>query len=353
MYYVFLVMMIGFAFTVDGLWKWRQRQPLLPIAMALAALLLAAPWVVIGRFVPHYEARVVAPAPHPYPSPPELLRPKPEDPAWADGGFVRVGGMRMVPLGELSWTAPRVQLLLCLIVGVLWPARRAVFLRFLSMMGLVAAVIFIPPLCELVIRAGGDAWMVTRISWVLWVGATAVWPGVLMLRVPRLTAWPLVQVVLCAAILWRAHTNGVHKPKLYDRFAYLAGWNTPHRVMKVVMGHRGESEVLAAAPKGSTLWAPLDLDYRVRMLSDSYPLAAARGSHGGIRMAQRRVDVGRLISEKVPLDQRLAILRYYGVRHFYAPSREMRSTIQRLYPERVEVVKLQGTKSLLSVRTTK
>jgi len=350
MYYVFLVMMIGFALTVNGVWQWRRGQPLRPVAMALAALLLASPWVVIGRFVPHDEARAVASTPHPFPSPPELLRPRPADPAATDAGFVRVGGMRMLPFGKLNWQAPRLQLLLCLIIGVLWPARRAAFLRFLSMMGVVAAVIFIPPLCELVIRVGGDAWMVMRISWVLWVGAMVIFPGVLVLRVPRLTASPLVQVGLCGAMLWWAHIHGVHDLKLYDRFAYLGGWNTPHRVMKVVMSHRGEAEVLAAAPQGSTIWAPIDLDYRVTMLSGCYPLAAARGYHGGSQMDQRRADVGRLIDERVPLEQRLAILRYYGVRHFYAPSRALRSTITRLYPGRVEVVKLQGTKSMLSVR---
>jgi hypothetical protein len=239
------------------------------------------------------------------------------------------------------------QLLLVIIAG-LFSGRRPQIVILASFVGVVLAVLYVPVLCTALFHVAGTGWIVARLYGVLGCIHAAVYPGALLLLLAqglcplvaklsplrrRVAQAALPVAGLCAALglvyvddgsaarfPWKYHWEAGRSAATSARLDYL-------EKQRAFLRH--------FVPKGSIVAAPLVSWFELMMTCDCYPLAvpADRGNYGVADMSERRAALHALVGLGKPLEDRLPILRHYGIHHIWVshPARENGRRLQEIY----------------------
>jgi hypothetical protein len=198
-------------------------------------------------------------------------------------------------------------------------------------------MLYVPPICTLLVNLLGAPWIVKRLVIVHDVVHHAICPAVyfslLPLRFARVaprvarTALQLGALALALTHAWHDGINYAHwTHKRYlkralgnGRASYLSG-HRARRSHYMRMIKPGSTVVIAPA-----LAPPLVMD------CPCYPLALPQAIRGVHDMPQRRADAEALVSLELDLPARIDLMRRYGVRTLVVPNNKQGNALRRLY----------------------
>ncbi|HEX7477888.1 MAG TPA: hypothetical protein VF331_08780 [Polyangiales bacterium] len=298
-----------------------------PLWAATLALGLSLPWLLVPAW-PRIQA-VVFPAPPPAAAPAAnsgsapAAAPPPAS-GWLgrqNAKFIELGhGMLVANPAPLIGTDNRYTHLVLLLALGLVSRRRKRVAAIGAIVLSACAVLFVPPLCAVVLELAGERWILWRMTLVFIVIIFAVVPNTLLWLAQPFArqrwlalVWPWLAVLASAGYAWQLGVNGAP----WSREGYLAQakrLTSSYRIHAIqdtsaffAKNVRSEETIIAA---------PGD-DYFVAMHCDCNVLAPApgRGSHGlgADEVARRHAAIGQLFSAQTPPTERLAILQRYGV----------------------------------------
>lgn len=198
---------------------------------------------------------------------------------------------------------------------------RAGVVALLSIMAVVAAVLFIPPLCSELLALTGREWIVSRFSFVLRLAVVAIVAGSLGTLVdahirPLALRGAVLLVIVLAAVPYGAR----HGPLSWQAYAEkLSACN--ERQARAIGGARAvEAFVDGKIEPGTTvLTTPRDAVPLV-MVVDCFVVAASSSNNGVPDLAQRLDDIDVMLDGTAPLARRAALLKKYDVRSFLSTS---------------------------------
>ncbi len=198
------------------------------------------------------------------------------------------------------------------------------------------AMLFVPPLSTLLLNVAGESWILWRMTLVFIVIIFAVVPNTLLWLVQPFAkqrwlsfAWAWLAVIASAGYAWEFGVDA----SPWNRAGYWAQatrLTSAHRARAIAQTSRFFAKNVE---RGETIIAPLGEDYMVAMHCDCNVLVAApdRGLRGLGRQeaAERRHAVNDIMRGILPPEERLAILRRYGVRTVFADSPEQAQRVTR------------------------
>jgi hypothetical protein len=311
-----------------------RKQALLVPALALAALLACAPWLLATRFAP------VASGPVPRSPTLSVTLPAAEGDASHDASDPRYSEQRGVvhrPDGTIVlhpralWSFPSGLLITLAVIalGFRTERRRSLEAVFWILLG-VTSMLYVPWFCTWLTKLlGGSDWVITRFKSLRTVCSAAVFPWVLVVIVanllrPRLPAWWLrargMAGLACAVavVVWSWQT-GIDTAGA-DRDEYLAGWRGPQGVLARLTEIEADRAFFAANLKrGQTVAVTLRDGPKLAASYDLWLVASppSTGSPGIPQLPRRRSDLAALLSPELPQADRAALLAHYRVRYLY------------------------------------
>jgi hypothetical protein len=299
-----------------------ERRALL---VALLALGLGLPWLgatVLERGAVRrarsFAAKVAAPAVNPAtPAPPGA--PDPEQEKYR--GFLRLanGQLMLDPKGLASPSAPHLQLLAALTLGLFTARRRAVLA--MAAPALVAfAVLYVPPLCTALVALAREPWVVRRLAAVLHALYLAAVPSLLFLWVRERFARSWIDPLFLALALTHAFASGVDE-KPWTRDQYLTNALDGSALRTALQLHAKRRVVFREQiPRGAMVLTPRRDSAQLTAECDCYPLALTQeqGIRGIYEMYERRVDADRLLNGRINLRLRAELLLKYDIKAVWA-----------------------------------
>jgi len=370
LYAAFLGLCLGPATVVIAAWRYRGDPRLARATLALLLSLGAGgPQLVAGKL-----AQRRAPTPMTHGARPVLAAASPAQgasiAAASSGRSVAktknmLGGLRKLGDGRFMAPAHRwIRLgspypyLLLLPVLIALRRRRRDALYVLAPLLSVGACLHIPWVCSALVDLAGAPWILGRLTVVFDLVMHAAIPGLvgtalLLLPWGRVAA-TVVQPVLLLSMVGYAHAKGIDQENwprraLEDRLAI------NRRLPKTLATHRRVRELLThRVPAGSLVVARAKKDHHVIMHHSIFPLAVhpRRGSLGVGDMGTRRVDAKTLLAVKTPRSHRLALMRYYGVKHILLRRGGLEKRVRLGYGSRVKRRSRAGSWVLLHIETS-
>jgi hypothetical protein len=325
LYYVFVCLIVGLVIAPALLVRRMRKQSHRELTWALIALALGAPF--LG--VTFWKRSHASPPPaitRAHPAPADLQHlPWPTDLdskriASRDRGFIELGGglVMLDPAQYLAPTSQQFQLLVLLAAGMAFGRRRRQMAVLAGAVAVVLAFVYVPPLCSLLARAAGALWIVRRLIGIPPAVHLALFPGALTLWLPAVLARERLHVVWLGAALAYAYLHGVDS-KAWKRADYVRTALAEKPLYGVLRGHAMRRALCSRnIPSEALVATPLD-EAGLSADCSAYPLAlpVAEPSHGVRDMTQRRVDALVLLDPGSEAAKRLAILRYYHMRHLW------------------------------------
>jgi hypothetical protein len=300
---------------------------------------LGLPFLCVARFPPEPPPSAEIWRPEDYPvEPPTGPATKPDAPLpETPGGFRRTATHQLM-LDPGPWADPRSPapyLLAFLALGALGLGGRADTTAFRVALGVLGSYfgwLMIPALCELLVRITGAPWIVSRVTVISSVYLNALFPGLLLGVLGKLTERAPVQLLACTAAIAYANQTGV-RSATWPRDAYLKLYATGpvERDAHVARLHMYRAVLARNISSGSTVWTEPGQAPRLTALWDCYALSiyAGGGSRGVVNMERRRRDNERMIDPSLPLATRVALVRYYGVTQFFVHNRPAAKRIEK------------------------
>jgi hypothetical protein len=189
----------------------------------------------------------------------------------------------------------------------------------LGVVGTAAALLYIPPVCSILLRLAGREWILARLQFAMYLGFIGFVPAVIVFLMNGLvrTRWVLAGLTILVSGLalpyaWRSGT--------FTWSAYGRALTAPKAVRTISLwGPRTNAALLAAhVPAGSTVLVRAANAAGVVAAYDCHVVASNTASNGVVDQAQRRKDLARMLARKTPWPRRRALLRQYGVTHYVA-----------------------------------
>ncbi len=294
----------------------RKRPDRWPAALCAVGLLAALPFPLASKL-----------------GTPEPIRPAGATQPAARGpidhpGFLRVGDRWWMVDPHEGFTAggARVAMLAGGIAVSLIGSRRRYAIVLAAVVGVMALVLYTPPLCTAALAAVGQPWILGRFECILRMGLTALLvPGIAFLLESwiRPTGWkPVphgwVRGLIAVGVLFlgiaSASPTKMHNWTTYRQRAVTGQADVdpegPAEKLQRLRNYRRVFEEFI--PRGETILAPLEAGLSAVMLHDCHIVAGARGNNGVPDFAQRRRDVGQMLADDTPWPQRRALLQKYG-----------------------------------------
>ena len=318
-------------------WLWAKRPEVWGVLACVVPLSAGLPFLVHTLDPPASPPLATPAFEHPAPlmaPPAKSTQAVDREQAHVPKGFLRTarGNLMLDPSSYLNPRSVRPYLLL-LMVFVLVTRRSPSMAVLLGVLGTSAACMYIPPLANLLVEQAGAPWIVRRMSIINSVYHYAILPALLFSLCGGLTATLWFRLVALVATLAYATSMGVDH-KHWPRNAYLARAVNPPDLSLRLERLRGKHQVLAEnVPAGATVWTEPGQSALLGALCNcsAFVTHEGVGARGVPRMWQRRLDAERLIDPKVPLKLRVALLRHYGIRHFFSTRRKVVKKIKRAW----------------------
>jgi tetratricopeptide (TPR) repeat protein len=222
--------------------------------------------------------------------------------------------------------------------------RRREMILLVSVLLVVAAWLHVPPLCTLLLEAGGAEWVIHRFAafqsvvFALMVGGSII--AIAECAVAR-SGGPgktgtVPLAVLRAGLGLTAIFAGAHFAHLqspYDWRAYLdrarAGASIRHgRELRPL--RRFAEDMDLHVPAGTTVLADPSIGMRAVMVRDCRVIASTSSSTGVPDLGRRTRDIKRLLRAQTPEDERDELLARYGVTHLLIERPARRWTYERM-----------------------
>lgn len=363
-----LLVALGIAVARRGLRSWAFA-PLL----GLLALGAGLPWFATSLLERRAQAEAIDEArkdplplvPAPWPLPPAAPPPEAESGAeveaepegdeagvadpragnWRYRGFVLLSGdlIAFDPGSLDDFANLRVQLLLALLLATLTRQPRRVA-ALVAMIAAVFLVLHVPELCTLAARLAGAPWMLRRLEVVLVLLSFVVVPYALA---PLLATrgWlrgpvPYLLVLLAFGYAYRFGTD----ENAWTRARYLQRVEQAERLPMELRKLGRRAQLLRDhVPSGALLAVPPGRAVEIAEICDCYPFALAEqeGTHGIADMPERRSAMRVLLSPGTALENKLAVIRRYGVRHIFVGNTHTTAKLR----EQLEPVTVRSTRT--------
>jgi len=194
---------------------------------------------------------------------------------------------------------------------------RAGVVAMLSILAVVAAVLFIPPVCSELLALTGRQWIVSRLSFVLPLTFVAIVAGSLGTVIdahvrPIALRGALLLVIMLAAVpyggrqgslSWQAYAQKLSKFK--------------ERQARALGGARAvEAFVDGKIEPGATVLTTPREAVPLVMVVDCFVVAASSSNNGVPDLQQRFEDIDVMLDGTAPIGRRAALLKKYDVRDF-------------------------------------
>ncbi len=239
-------------------------------------------------------------------------------------GFLHLpsGLMMLAPRSLLNPRGQQFQLLVMLLAGMLLSSRRRDILPVLAVMGLVMAMLYVPPVCTALIAVAGEPWVVRRLSAVPAALHIALAPALLCSLLAQRISGGWLRLACFAAALAYAYTQGVDSGA-WKRAKYLRHGVSGKSLYFGLRGHARRRALYGRAiPFDATIVVSPQRSGELVVDCDCYPLALGldQSSHGLHDLDQRRADVASVLGRESDLSTKVAILRHYHVDRLYVRS---------------------------------
>lgn len=196
-------------------------------------------------------------------------------------------------------------------------ADRAGVVALLSVLAVVATVLFIPPLCSTLLALTGREWIVSRFSFVLPLAFVAIVAGSLGTLIdahvrPIALRGALLLVVAAVALPY----GGRHGSLSWQAYAEkLSGFQ--ERQARALGGARAvEAFVHGKIEPGATVLTTPREAVPLVMVVDCFVVAAYSSNNGVPDLQERFEDINVMLDGAAPIDRRAALLKKYDVRYF-------------------------------------
>jgi hypothetical protein len=345
LYSLFLALSVGpvlaLRFAIALVQRSRRRELLL----ALAALGLALPWFVAPAR-PRLEAawnnlradlRVVSVARAQ--EPPPKAPPSAVEKAWNRFIHIEPEGLRLNPEPYLDPNNPDTQGVVALAMTALLTRRRQA-LALLAITSTVCAWLFIPFFCTLLDTLLVN-WVVLRFAqffftlYVTFVPAAIV--GVVFALVPVIRqhrGWrATLELAGAVAAFAYAYRYGDYGPPWTKEATVLAARDRSAQVNAERITRRARFFAANVAP-GAIVMAPLMRDYDIPMHCACRPFAyrKGRGERGQTDLEAKRAAIEKFYARNASAQERLSLLRQYGVHYVFNSPRRALATAEAMRP---------------------
>jgi hypothetical protein len=193
--------------------------------------------------------------------------------------------------------------------------RRAAAL--LGVLAAVALVLYVPPVCALLLKLMRQEWILGRYSFLLHLGFTAIVAGCLGAVVEtRVAATPL-RLLLVTTIGLLALPYGAREGSLSWRgYARKLASGAARRELILDGADAVRTFVNGKIEPGSVVLTSPRQGVPLVMLWDCYIIAAYSSNNGVPDLDQRREDIDILRNGTAPIDRRASLLLKYDVRYY-------------------------------------
>lgn len=201
--------------------------------------------------------------------------------------------------------------IICALAG----SRRREAAISLAIIGVVAAVYYVPPLCSAVLNFVGEEWILIRLGFVLRLGFFIFGPGVLaFVLLPKARHWWVQTLLSLLAFAAAFPYAGHNKPHDWQTYGMIARRQRLGQVKRYGELRRFlEKQV----PAGNTVLTDSREGMLLVMLHDCYVVASASSSLGIADLPQRRKDLEAMLSDETGWELRRQLFRSYDIEYYY------------------------------------
>ena len=234
-----------------------------------------------------------------------------------DGSYIRDPASALTLLGGGTWGS--------LVVGVgvligLGGRRRREVLIFLVGPGVVAVMLYTPPICTAILKAVHEAWVLERIEFIFSIALLVLAaPSIAFWIEPKIRFRPIRSLTSAAAVLFIIPFADHQDPWTWRQTLSLAQRSADARFEPLREFRELGSFVRTNVPPGSTILAAYDFGMDLAMFADCRIVASASASNGVADWGQRRRDLQILLGGDTPWDLRRELMRKYSARYFFPP----------------------------------
>jgi len=209
------------------------------------------------------------------------------------------------------------------VVPAVWREPREGALVALGILGTVAAFLYVPPLCTLLLHVTEREWVVARFGFMLQLGLTVFAAGSLAVIVEQYVRFGALRQLLLLPIAALALPYGARPDSLSWPY-YFKKLSLPPQ--QQTMRLRGAREAGAFAREhiepGATVLTSPEEAVPLVMMADCHVVAAFSSNNGVSDLPQRRMDLGTMVDGNAPVQQRASLLAEYDVRYFLSMDEE-------------------------------
>jgi hypothetical protein len=237
-------------------------------------------------------------------------------------GFVELDGGQLMlsPGGLANPHSVRVQLIAALVIALLvFPERRRGLAVLAGAVLTLLLLLHVPWLCTALVRLAGSPWIVRRIQGLFEAFGASVIAGLVAYTIAYASsAWSRHALALVLALGY-GQVKGLDQGAWKRHDVIADAWNGKALQGLLRSQHRRRLLFEGRVTPGAVIATPLGRAPALPAVFDCYGLALfpQHGTHGARDMPARREALRRILHADTPLDQRLALMRRYGVRHIH------------------------------------
>ena len=210
----------------------------------------------------------------------------------------------------------------CLIAGMACAVagpRRGAALAFLAIIGTVAAVLFIPPLCTAARFVFGHEWILARLRILLYIGFVILVPGSIACLLDSKLRSRWVRPLVSVAVLLLAIPFANHRGEHYTWPAYWQRVAAPREARHQYLAHTDTisdffKQHLSA---GSTVLLEAASGTRLVSIHDCFIVASRSGNVGVRDLGRRRRDLQTMLATDTTWAVRRQLMRKYHIKYFF------------------------------------
>ncbi len=210
----------------------------------------------------------------------------------------------------------------CTLVG----DRRREGLIVLYIWATVVAILFVPPICTLTIKAVGQKWVLGRIggimSMCLWVMVVGGFAYLIRNRIPRWWQRAILSALIVVGATQFHRRSVEYSWPIYWKIAWLP---EETRRLKLNQLREASDRFAELLTPGEVVLTDGRSGRKLVMLADCHILAPDRSSPGASAHPSRRRDLKAILEPGTPTEERIKLLDKYNITHVLATARMRKS----------------------------
>lgn len=320
LYALFAVLLLGPVLTVAVLHKFiRRRADRWMAATCLLAIFAGLPFPVISKLKTAAPQSAAADAPTVSKSDFDKLTRQPTILDTTAGQFIELsnGWVMKNPRRGFGAGYWKYALLLAGAAVALATPRRKQVACMLAVTGVAIVVLFVPPVCTLLVKTLGAQWILGRFEFVLRMALMALVPSVAVFWLDRISGywWSRGPISLLIVVL-AANYFGHGSSYSWSNYRKIAFAPATHRLKELTQYRSHRQFIQDNLPAGETILSDPNTGMWFVAFYDCYIVAAESSSNGVTDLLQRRRDLMTMLQPRTPWPDRYDLLRKYHIRYF-------------------------------------